>query len=60
MKVSVAKTLVNVCPAVPVEARIECDSHADTCVLGRNFVVLGYTGRKCDVMPYMENYDSVC
>ena len=59
MKVSAAKTLTNMCPAVPVEARIECDSHADTCVLGRNFVVLGYTGRECDVMPYSENYDAV-
>ena len=42
-----------------MEAQIECDSHAGTCVLGRNFVVLGYTGRKCDVMPYSDNYDAV-
>ena len=33
-------------------ARCELDSHADTCALGSNFVLLHYTGRVCDVAPY--------
>ena len=33
-------------------ARCELDSHADTCALGSNFVLLHYIGRVCDVAPY--------
>ena len=39
--------------------RLEMDTHADTCVLGVNFIVLEYTGRVCDVYPYSQEYDSV-
>jgi hypothetical protein len=35
------------------------DTHADTCVLGINFIVLGYSGRVCDVYPYSQEYDAV-
>jgi hypothetical protein len=35
------------------------DTHADTCVLGPNFVILHFTGRECDVSPYTEVYESV-
>ena len=41
------------------EGRIELDSHADTCVLGRNFVILSYSGKECEVLPYSDEYDSV-
>jgi hypothetical protein len=46
-------------PAESIEGTIEMDSHADTCVLGRNFVVLSYTGRVCDVYPYSETYEAI-
>jgi hypothetical protein len=39
-----------------VEAPCEMDSHADTCVLGRNFRLLHYTGRVCDVTAYTDEY----
>ncbi len=35
------------------------DSHADTTVFGRNLLILNYTGRECDVMPYTDTYESV-
>jgi len=39
--------------------RIKIDSHADTIVLGKNCVVLAFTGRECDVSPYTDTYDSI-
>ena len=38
---------------------IELDSHADTTVFGKNFLILHYTGRECDVLPYTDTYESV-
>jgi hypothetical protein len=38
---------------------MELDSHADTVVLGRNCVILSYTGRECDVSPYTDVYDAI-
>lgn len=38
-------------------ARNECDTNADTCCLGCNFVVLGFTTRTADVFPYDKSYD---
>jgi hypothetical protein len=37
----------------------EMDTHADTCVLGRNFTPLHYTGRVCNVQPYSDDYSPV-
>ena len=53
------QTLENTCPREPVTGKIELDSHADTCVLGRNFVVLQYTGRECDVVPFTDQYSAM-
>ena len=39
--------------------KMELDSHADTVVLGKNCVVLAFTGRECDVSPYTETYESI-
>ena len=39
------------------DGRIELDSHADTFVAGRNCLVMHYTERVCDVMPYSDEYD---
>lgn len=38
---------------------MELDSHVDTAVLGRNCVVLAFTGRECDVSPYNDTYQSI-
>ncbi|MFM8622587.1 MAG: hypothetical protein ACKOB3_04325, partial [Holophagaceae bacterium] len=54
-----SQSLVNLCPEPPISGQIELDSHADTCVLGANFVILSYTGRVCDVAPYSPEYDSI-
>ena len=40
-----------------VHGRNELDSHADTIVLGRNAIILQYTGRECDVAPYSDSYE---
>lgn len=52
-------TLQNLCPDAPVFGNLEMDSHADTCVLGKNFVQLHSTGRECDVFPYTDEYDGI-
>ena len=38
---------------------MELESHANTVVFGRNFVVIQFTGRECDVAPYTEAYDAI-
>jgi hypothetical protein len=34
----------------------ECDTNADTCCLGQNFIVLNYTNRTADVYAYDKSY----
>ena len=36
-------------------AENKCDTNADTCCLGKNFVILEYTQRTADVYAYMED-----
>ena len=44
-------------PSASVAGYCELDSHADTCVLGSNFVPLYFTERVFDVSPYdSQNY----
>ena len=57
--ISQSTTLENLCPEEPIVGNVEMDSHADTCVLGKNFVVLHYTGRVCDVSPYTDSYEAI-
>ena len=57
--ISRSSKLENLCPDDPVEGNVEMDSHADTCVLGRNFVILHSTGRVCDAFPYTDTYDGI-
>ena len=45
--------------ALPIDGHIELDSHADTVVLGSNAVVLHYTGNKCKVSPYSDEYEAI-
>ena len=40
-------------------SRAEFDSHADTCVLGPNFIMLSDTGQTCTVNPYLSSYQAV-
>ena len=37
----------------------ETDSNADTCCLGKNWIVLDYTMRTADVFPYDDSYDPI-
>jgi hypothetical protein len=34
------------------ESRSDLDSHADTCVLGGNFLIYKHTGQTCTVLPW--------
>ena len=43
-------------PAGTIAAN-ETDSNADTCVLGKNFIILNYTQRSADVYPYDSSYE---
>jgi len=36
----------------------EMDSHADTCCLGMNFTPIYFTGKICDVSPFLSNLPS--
>ena len=38
------------------DGRVECDTHADTFVAGRNCTLVHFTERVCDVMPYADDY----
>jgi hypothetical protein len=46
-------------PSVSFYGSVELDTHADTCVAGKNFIVLSFTGRECDVYPYSQQYEAV-
>ena len=36
-----------------VTGQCELDNHADTCCLGQNFIPLYYTGKVCDIAPFL-------
>jgi hypothetical protein len=57
--VSRTQAMANKCPEDPIFGQVEMDSHADTCVLGKNFIILHSTGRECDVYPYTDSYDGI-
>ena len=42
-----------------IYGQCEIDSHADTIVAGSNCIVLSYTGKECNVIPYRDDYESV-
>ena len=43
-------------PEAGTDAKNECDSNADTCCLGSNFIIFKMTNRTADVYPYDESY----
>jgi hypothetical protein len=38
------------------EGRVDLDSHADMCIMGKVFHTYSATGQKCTVMPYSDKY----
>ena len=38
--------------------KCELDNHADTCCVGKNFIPLYYTGKICDVSPFLQELPS--
>ena len=54
----VAKTFVSSGRQAIYDGRIELDTHADTFVAGRNCLLMHYTERVCDVMPYSDEYEA--
>jgi len=41
-----------------IEAHTEIDSHADTCCLGANFTPLYFTGKICNITPFLDTLPS--
>ena len=39
--------------------RVELDSHDNKTFLGRNCIILAYTGKECEVSPYSDEYESI-
>ena len=50
--------MANESPTV-ISGRMELDSHADTIVLGNNAIILQYTSRACDFLPYADSYEPI-
>jgi hypothetical protein len=42
-----------------VHSQIDMHSHADTFVCGSNCLIMHYTGKECDVLPYTEPYEAI-
>ena len=54
----VAKTFTTTNSQGIFDGRVELDTHADTFVAGRNCLLMNYTERVCDVMPYSDEYEA--
>ena len=52
-RISSAQTLME---SPGFTSTLEADTHADTCVAGKNCIPLYYTDRTCDVQPYSDTY----
>ena len=55
---TISKTFVSSNTQGVYDGRVELDTHADTFVAGRNCLVMHFTERVCDVMPYSEEYEA--
>ena len=42
-----------------VYSQLEMDSHADTIVCGLNCIIMHFTGKECDVLPYTDTYEAI-
>ena len=54
----VSKTFKSTDRQAVYDGRVELDTHADTFVAGRNCLLMHYTERICDVMPYSDDYEA--
>ena len=54
-----SRSVANVRRDSSIHSHMELDFHADTIILGKNCVVLAFTGRECDVSPYTESFDAI-
>lgn len=50
-------TVANLDAEKSVMGQTESDNHAATHAVGRNFTLMYYTGRVCDVIPFSERYE---
>ena len=46
-------------PEAGTIAANECDTNADTCCLGKNFIVMEYTQRAADVYAYIKDIEPI-
>ena len=46
-------------PPPNTRAFLECDTNADTCCLGKNFIIYQYTSRTADVYEYDKSYKPI-
>ena len=46
-------------PKPGIRASNKCDSNADPCCIGKNFVILGYTQRTADVYAYDQSFKPI-
>ena len=53
------RTLQGIKTADVIYGQSELDSHADTIALGKNSIIMKYTGRECEVSPYADTYDTI-
>lgn len=53
------RSVRNVAPKPNITAPNECDSNADTCCAGTNFIIMQYSGRTADVYPYDSSYEPI-
>ena len=53
------RSLQRVYSSSVIFGRSELDSHAETTALGKNSIILSFTGRECEVSPYADSYDII-
>ena len=53
------RSLQRVYSSSVIFGRSEIDSHADTTTLGKNSIILNFTGREFEVSPYADSYESI-
>ena len=59
MSSAIASPEIPTSNTISIEARNECDTNADTCCLGANWIILHHTTRTADVYPYDKSYQPV-
>ena len=55
---TVSQAFVSSSKQAVYDGRVELDTHADTPVAGRNCLLMHFTERVCDVMPYSDEVEA--